>query len=30
MPGQKILIVLTSNDKLLNSDHKTGWYLPEL
>jgi putative intracellular protease/amidase len=30
MTSQKILIVLTSNDKLVNSDKKTGWYLPEL
>lgn len=25
----KILFVFTSNDKLHNSDAKTGWYLPE-
>lgn len=26
----KVLIVFTSNDKLVNSDHKTGYYLPEV
>lgn len=25
----KILFVFTSNDKLVNTDKKTGWYLPE-
>lgn len=27
--SQKILFVFTSNDKLVNTDKKTGWYLPE-
>ena len=28
--GKRILIVLTSKDTLGDSNHKTGWYLPEL
>lgn len=29
MPA-KVLFVLTSHDKLGATDHKTGWYLPEV
>ena len=28
--GKKILIILTSEDKLGNTGNPTGWYLPEL
>ncbi|CAD6907956.1 unnamed protein product [Tilletia controversa] len=30
MSSQKILVVITSHTKLIDNDHPTGWYLPEL